>query len=106
MKGNELSCFGEQAAFKVVEQKSCKGIVRCCTQPSAQSCPVDMGFAENLPSVHVPALVLLPPAAPWQGCGSSSGKALSACSFAPGHPSVCAGNVTRLVTEAVSLQST
>lgn len=71
MKGNELPCCGEQAAFKVVEQKSCKGIVRCCAQPSAQSCPVDMGFAENLPLVHVPALVPLHPAAPWQDCGSA-----------------------------------
>lgn len=42
MKGNEPPCCGEQAAFKMVEQKSCKDIVRCCAQPSAWSCPVDM----------------------------------------------------------------
>lgn len=71
MKGNELPCCGEQAAFKVVEQKCCKGIVRCCAEPGTQSCTVDMGFAENLPPVHVPALVLLHPAALWQSCGSA-----------------------------------
>lgn len=71
VKGNELLCCGEQAASKVVEQKSSKGSVRCCTQSSAQSCSTDMGFTENLPPVHVLTLVPLNPTAPWQGCGSA-----------------------------------
>lgn len=48
VKGSELPCCGEQAASKVVEQKSSKGSVRFRAQSSAQSFSADMGFTENL----------------------------------------------------------